>query len=224
MNKKVEKIKEIIKEELNDCSAHDFDHVMRVYNMALKLAEGEEVDIEVIEAAALLHDIGGKKEIDDNTGKTDHALESAKMAEPILKRLGYSENKILHIKDCIITHRYRTDNKPKTIEAKIVFDADKLDTVGAIGIARSFVWIGKNKAHIYKKVDINAYAKENMGGKINGRIIDKTKHSTQINWETKDKHILDYLYTDKAKQIAKERKIFYENFLIRLEKEINGEI
>jgi len=200
------------------------DHVMRVYNLALYLAENEDVDLDVIKAAALLHDIGGKKEVDDPTGKTDHAIESAKMAEPILNNLGYSKDKIKHIQDCIISHRYRTENKPQTKEAKTVFDADKLETVGAIGIARAFVWVGRNNANIYKKADIIEYAKENLGGKINGRIQDKTKHSPQINWETKDKHILNYLYTEKAKQVAKDRMVFSENFFKRLENEINGKM
>jgi len=224
MDEKIEKIKEMVSKELAFCSAHNFDHVMRVYNLALHLAENEDVDLDVIKAAALLHDIGGKKEVDDPTGKTDHAIESAKMAEPILNNLGYSKDKIKHIQDCIISHRYRTENKPQTKEAKTVFDADKLETVGAIGIARAFVWVGRNNANIYKKADIIEYAKENLGGKINGRIQDKTKHSPQINWETKDKHILNYLYTEKAKQVAKDRMIFSENFFKRLENEINGKM
>lgn len=224
MDERIEKIKKIVEKEFAFCSAHNFDHVMRVYNLALHLAENEEVDLDVIEAAALLHDIGGKKEVDDPTGKTDHAIESSKMAEPILNNLGYSKDKIKHIQDCIISHRYRTENKPQTKEAKIVFDADKLETVGAIGIARAFVWVGRNNAHIYKNADIDEYAKKNLGGKINGRIQDKTKHSPQINWETKDKYILNYLYTEKAKQVAKERMIFSENFFKRLENEINGKM
>ncbi len=224
MDEKIEKIKEIVKKELAFCSAHNFDHVMRVYNLALHLAENENVDLDVIKVAVLLHDIGGKKEVDDPTGKTDHAIESAKMAEPILNNLGYSKEKIEHIQDCIISHRYRTENKPQTQEAKIVFDADKLETVGAIGIARAFVWVGRNNAHLYKKIDINEYARENLGGKINGRIQDKIKHSPQINWETKDKHILNYLYTKKAKQVAKDRMIFSEKFFKRLENEINGKM
>ncbi|MCK9379165.1 MAG: HD domain-containing protein [Candidatus Moranbacteria bacterium] len=220
----IEKIKEIVKKELAFCSAHNFEHVMRVYNMAVRLAENEDVDIEVVKMASLLHDIGGAREINDPSGKTDHALESAKMAKPILEELGYSEDKIKHILDCIISHRYRTENKPKTKEAQIVFDADKLETVGAIGVARAFTWIGRNNANIYRKVDIEEYAKENLGGKINGRIQDKTKHSPQIQWETKDKFILDYLYTDKAQEIAKERMEFSKMFLERLEKEINNEL
>ncbi|MFH1551752.1 MAG: HD domain-containing protein [bacterium] len=224
MDKKIEKIIGFVKNKPYDCSAHNFDHVMRVYNLALHLAKYEDVDLDVIKAAALLHDIGGKKEVEDPTGKTDHAIESAKMAEPILNNLGYPKDKIIHIQDCIISHRYRTRNKPQTKEAEIIFDADKLETVGAIGIARSFVWTGRNNAYIYKKVNIDEYSKENLGGKINGRIQDKTKHSPQINWETKDKHILNFLYTEKAKQVAKDRMIFSENFFKRLENEINGKV
>lgn len=220
----IEKIKEIAKSLMVSCSAHNFDHIMRVYNLALTLAKDEDADIEVIKIATLLHDIGGKKEIEDPTGKTDHAIESAKMAKSILEDLGYSKDKIKHIQDCIISHRYRTGNKPKTKEAEIVFDADKLEIVGAIGIARAFAWVGKNNANLYRKVDIEEYAEENMGGKINGRIQDKTKHSPQINWETKDKHIMQFLHTDKAKEIAKDRMDFSKNFLDRLEREIEGEI
>jgi uncharacterized protein len=54
------------------------------------------------------------------------------MAKPILEKLNYTKDQIKHIQNCIISHRYRTDNKPETLEAKIVFDADKLETVGAI--------------------------------------------------------------------------------------------
>ncbi|MCP6718312.1 MAG: HD domain-containing protein [Patescibacteria group bacterium] len=221
---KLEQIKQFAEKYLQEekCSAHNMDHVMRVYANALKLAENEDVDLEVIKIAVLLHDIGGIKERKDKSGNTDHAIESAKLAEPFLKELGYSKDKINHIKGCIISHRYRTQNKPKTLEAKIVFDADKLDTAGAIGIARAFVWVGKNNAHIYKKVDIEEYAKENLGGRLNGRIQDRTKHSPQLNWETKDKHIVDYLYTNKAKEIAKKRLEFSKIFFSKLEKEIQG--
>lgn len=221
MNERIEKIKELVKKELQFCSAHNFDHVTRVYNLALLLAKDEDVDLDVIKAAALLHDIWGKKEVDDPTWKTDHAIESAKMAEPILEELNYTKDQIKHIQNCIISHRYRTDNKPETLEAKIVFDADKLETVGAIWIARAFVWVWRNNAHIFRKVNIDEYAKENLWGKINWRIQDKTKHSPQINWETKDKYILDYLHTDKAKEIAKERIKFYKDFFERLENEID---
>ena len=97
--------------------------------------------------------------------------------------------------------------------------------MGAIGIARAFVWTGKNKANIYKKVDdIEEYARENLGGSIKGRIQDKTKHSPQIGWETKGKYIMNILHTEAAKEIAEERRKFSIEFFDRLEKEINGEL
>jgi uncharacterized protein len=175
MNQKFQKIKAIVEKELS-CSAHSMDHVMRVYNLALYLAKNTDVDLEVLQASALLHDIARVKEDNDHTGKTDHAILGAKLSVPILKDLDFSNDQIKHIQNCIISHRYRTGNEPKTIEAKILFDADKLDTFGAIGIARSFVWVGRNNAKIYTDTDINGYIDENLGGKINGRIQDKTKH------------------------------------------------
>ncbi len=223
MNLKFQKIKEIVEKELS-CSAHNMDHVMRVYNLSLHLAENEDVDLDVLKASALLHDIARAKEDNDPTGKTDHAILGSEMAAPILKELDFTEEQIKHIQDCIISHRYRTGNELKTKEAQILFDADKLDAVGAIGIARSFVWVGRNNAKIYTDIDIEKYIDENLGGKINGRIQDKTKHSPQIEFETKLKFLITKLQTKKAKEICKERIEFYKSFLDRLNKEINGEL
>ncbi|MFA5886973.1 MAG: HD domain-containing protein [Patescibacteria group bacterium] len=227
MDEKFEKIKQLAMAELKDCSAHDLDHVLRVYNLALIIAENETgVDLEILQAAVLLHDIGGAQEANDPTGATDHAVVGQEMAKPILEKLNFSPDQIAHIQDCILSHRYRTDNKPKTIEAKILFDADKLDAIGAIGVARGYAWMGKNKAKIYKTVaSLEEYAQDNLvGGKFNGRIKDRSKHSVQIQWELKEKHLLEKLYTATAKKIGAERIVYEEQFLVRLEKEIKGEI
>ncbi|MBU4332300.1 HD domain-containing protein [Patescibacteria group bacterium] len=223
MDQKFQKIKEIVKKELS-CSAHDIDHIMRVYNLCLRLAKNQDIDLDVLKAAALLHDIARVKEDDDPSGNTDHAILSSEMAVPILQELEFSGNRIKHIQDCIVSHRYRTGSEPKTEEAKILFDADKLDVVGAIGLARSFVWVGRNDAKIYQKVDIKEYIQDNLGGKINGRIQDKTKHSPQIEFETKWKFLIDKLHTEQAKKICRERITFLKDFLERLEKEIYGEL
>jgi len=225
-SKRIREIEKFI-EKTMVCPGHNIDHVLRVYNLCLELAKGEKIDHEVLQAATLLHDIGGAKESADKTGKTDHAIESSKMAESLLKKLGFSDDKIKHIQDCIISHRYKTDNKPKTLEAKLLFDADKLDALGAIGVARAFVWIGKNNAHIYRKVDdIDSYLKDNFTKKVNGRIKgdSRSKHSPQIEYEIKIKHIIKRLNTNKAKKVAKERLKFFKDFLNRLEKEVKGKI
>jgi uncharacterized protein len=223
MDERFKKIKEAVEKELS-CSAHNMDHVMRVYNLCLHLAEKENVELDVLQAAALLHDIARVKEDNDQTGNTDHAILGSKMASPILKELGFSEEKIKHIQKCIVSHRYRTGNIPQTKEAQILFDADKLDTLGAIGVARSFVWVGRNNAKIYTNTDIEEYIKDNLNGKMNGRIQDKTKHSPQIEFETKLKFLMTKLHTEKAKEVCKERLEFFKVFLGRLEKEINGEL
>ena len=199
MEKIFQNIKQLVERELS-CSAHDMEHTLRVYNLCLKLSEGENVDLDVLKASALLHDIGRVNEDNDSTGKTDHALLSAEMAEEILNEINFPFSKIQHVKDCIVSHRYRTGITPETIEAKILFDADKLDTLGAIGVARCYVWVGRNNAKIYRKMNPEEYAKENLGGTIKGRIKDKTKHSPQIEYETKIKHLVDKLHTSKAKE------------------------
>lgn len=224
MKPKIRKIKEIACKKLNSCSAHEIDHVTRVCNICLHLAKGENVNLEVLQAAALLHDIGGLKEINDPSGKTDHAVVGAEIAGPILKKVGFSEKEIEHIQGCIRSHRYKTENKPQTKEAQILFDADKIDTLGALGIARAYVWIGRNRGRIYARPNIKKYIKGNMDGKINGRIKDKTKHSPQIEFEVKYKFLKDKLYTKKAKKVAQERTKFMKSFLDRLEKEIKGKL
>ncbi|MFZ2310853.1 MAG: HD domain-containing protein [Patescibacteria group bacterium] len=229
MNEKFQKIKDIVEQELNQekDSTHDMDHIMRVYNLAMTIAKTEpNVNLDILQAAVLLHDIGGAKENGDPSGQTDHAVVGAMMAKPILESFDFSDGDIKHVQACILSHRYRTNYKPETIEAKIVHDADKLDAAGAIGLARAFSWIGKHHAKIYKKVDsIEDYAKSNLTeGKINGRIMDKSKHSVHINYETKEKFLVDNLYTETAKKIGQERMTYFKDFLDRMDREVNGEI
>ncbi len=230
MEQKFQKIKEIVEKELS-CSAHSMDHVMRVYNLCLHLTENEDIDLNILKAAALLHDIARVKEDNDPSGKIDHAILSAEMAIPILQKSGFSEKEIKDIQHCIISHRYRTGNKPKTKEAKILFDADKLDGLGAIGIIRTFVWANTHNAENYTKSkfllsynNIEEYVKDNLGGKINGRLREKAKHGPYLEFETKLKFVINKLYTKKAKVIAKERTRFLKDFLERLDKEIKGEL
>ena len=208
------------------CSAHNKDHVDRVYNLALRISEGVDVDMDVIRAAALLHDIARVKEDNDPSGKTDHAIVGAEMAKVILEELNFPKSKINHVCDCILSHRKRGDTLPQTLEAKILFDSDKLDIIGAIGIARAFIWAGRNGSRMhYIPKDMNEYAKDNLeNGKISGRIKDKTKHSPQIEYETVWKHVGEKLHTEKAKQIAEERSKFVRDFLDRMDREIKGEL
>lgn len=223
MEKIFKKIQNAAEKEMS-CTAHGIDHVLRVYNLALHLAENEDVDLDVLKAAVLLHDIARAKEDSDSTGRTDHALLGAELCVPILKKVDFPNEKISRVQECIASHRSRSENDQKTIEAKILFDADKLDGLGAIGMARAFIWVGENGAQMYRDIDAETYAKENLGGKLNGRIRDKTRHSPQLEYKTRTIFIIEKLHTAQAKKIGKERLAYLENFLKRLEREIKGEL
>ncbi len=216
MDIKHKKIREIVEKELS-CSAHNLDHVLRVYNLCMFLSKYEKnVDLEVLIPAVLLHDIARVKESKDKTGEIDHAILGSEMAEEILRNLEYEEDKIEKIKHCIITHRFRTDNRPKTIEAKILFDADKLDALGSSGIARCFMLAGQfgQSLSVKKQVDTNT--------SDNGRLKDVSKHSPFIEYEVKFKKIPEKLHTKKAKEIGIERLKFMDDFFKRLDLEIEG--
>lgn len=214
-----------MKKELSS-SHHDIEHIERVYNLCLHLAKYEsDVDLEILKTAALLHDIARFKEFQDKTGKIEHAALGAEMAEEVLKTLGYSKEKIEQVKHCIIVHRYRRNRKPKTVEAMILFDADKLDALGAVGVARAFMMAGHYNQKIYSNVSIAEYLRDNvLGGKPEGGLKDVSKHTPNIEYELKLKNIPERLYTPKAKAIAKERLQFMENFFERLKTEISGEL
>jgi len=106
----------------------------------LHLAKYESsIDLNVLKTAVLLHDIARVKEFNDKTGSVDHPVLRAETTDGILRTLGYSKKKTAHVKHCIVAHHFRGKAKPKTEEAKILFAADKLDVLGAIGVARSFM-------------------------------------------------------------------------------------
>jgi uncharacterized protein len=145
------------------------------------------------------------------------------MSKSILKRLSFSEEKIRKIQDCIISHRFKTNNRPQSIEAKILFDADKLDSLGAIMIMRAGMWIGRNNASVFPKMKLKDYIKKNLvGGKINGRIKDNRLHSLYYEYELKNKKLPKIMQTKIGKSIALERLEFNRLFLERLKKEAEG--
>jgi len=217
---KHKRIIEIVKDKLT-CSAHNLDHVFRVYNLCLLISKDEkDVDLEVLIPAALLHDIARVEESEDKTGNTDHAVLGSEIAQDILRKLGYEEEKIDKIKHCIIAHRFRTGSKPNSIEAKILFDSDKLDVIGASGIARTFMLAGQFGQRLTVNESLNDYLIANTAH--NGRLKDVSKHSPFIEYEVKFKKIPDKLYTQKAKQIGVKRLEFMGAYFERLRQEIEG--
>ena len=129
-------------------SAHDMQHVRRVLNNAIEIAKDEEdVNMDVLLAAALLHDVGRADELTD--AAADHALTGSERAWQLLLSMDFPADFAEHVRQCIRTHRFRRNDPPATIEARILFDADKLDVCGAIGIARTLMYSGEHHRPIY---------------------------------------------------------------------------
>ncbi len=204
-----EKLIDVVNREIS-CNSHSIEHIMRVHKLCLKIAEKEEnVDLEVLEVAALLHDIGREKENEDVTGKVDHAIEGAKMAEKILKEMNYS--KIDQVVHCILSHRKRTEIKPKTIEAQILFDADKIDCIGAVGIARSFMFGGQHGQKLTLDFEIPE----------NNYVVDVSKHNSILEYDIALKNLSDKLYTKTGKKIGKKRQKIVDDYFEKLKEELS---
>lgn len=198
-------------EGINPC--HDFTHTERVYNLALQLAELEDdVDLDIIKISALLHDIA-RKEQDESKGKICHAKRGAEIAEEILKEFEIEKEIIKQIAHCIKTHRFRKGNIPESKEAMILYDADKLDSIGGIGILRASSFAGFNEAVVHNPdVEVN---KENCYTKEN---------SAYHEYLFKLKKIKDKMLTQSGKKLAEGRHKFMEDFFDRVNKEVRGEI
>ena len=215
---------QIVEKELSNGGAHTLDHIQRVWRTAMLIAsEEKDIDLDVLKTAVLLHDIARAKEDTDKTGKTDHALLGAEIAGEILKQMQYPEETIRKVQHCIQTHRFRSEREPVSIEAKILYDADKVDSMGAIGVARFYMIAGELREQLYSFVPVDQYTAENIvGGKANGRIKEISKHTPNLEFE-KMKHIPQKLHTAKAREIAGERVKYMAEFFDRLRSEIVGE-
>ncbi len=213
-------IERILENKLG-CSAHKLDHIYRVYDLCVLIGECESgVDMDVLLPAALLHDIARSEESEDLTGNVDHAMLGGEMAEELLFGLGYESERIRKIRHCIESHRYRTDRKPESIEAKVLFDADKLDILGAIGISRAFMIAGQYGQNLFEDGNVDDYIGENTAS--NGRLKDVRKHSPILEYELKLKQIPEKLYTSRGRAIAMGRLRFMKDFFDTLRLEVKG--
>ncbi len=141
-----ERLESHMRSQMND-SAHDTEHVYRVLYAALDIAAHEDgVDYGVLIAACLLHDIGRQEQYE--TGVC-HAAAGAEKAHRFLTEQGFGQAFAKQVAACIRTHRYRGGSRPESLEAKILYDADKLDVTGAIGIARTLLYQGQVGEPLY---------------------------------------------------------------------------
>ncbi len=194
----------------DDYSGHDYYHSIRVYKLAISICKEESADLEIVELAALLHDVDDYKLFGDNRGTCTNA-------EAFLKENNVSEEKINAICEIISTLSFKgTDTQiPQSKEGKIVQDADRLDAIGAIGIARVFAYGGsKNRAmHI---------PSEKPRCNMNFQEYSTAKGTSINHFYEKLLKLRDLMNTETAKKMAENRHKYMENFLTEFYNEWDG--
>ena len=197
-------------------SAHDFEHVLRVLNLALKIGEAEGADLAIVHAAALLHDSRGATGGQDGNSRMGHHMASAQFAGEVLSRAGWEADRVEAVQHAIRAHRFRHDGEqPKTIEAMCVFDADKLDVLGAVGVARTIAF-GCHSGQSF-------YAEPSRQFRETGKLMEGEVYSTYHEYLFKLRHIKDRLYTRTGRQLASQRDEFLHRFFEQLRAECRGE-
>jgi uncharacterized protein len=204
-----DKIKRKVKRMLaSRDTAHDFYHIMRVYKIAKLIGQREGSNMEILLPAVLLHDLVVYPKGSDKSSKSSDV--SADLAENILQSYNYPQDKINQICDCIRAHSYSKRLIPRSLEGKILQDADRLDALGAIGIARTFSIGGSENRKIYN-ADDPFYRSD--------RDLDDMQW-TLDHFQTKLLKLEDSMHTKTAKKIAQERTRFMLLFIRQLQKEI----
>lgn len=200
----------------NAHSSHDWSHVQRVLQMCMVIGEKEGANLRILKLAALLHDIARHEE-DLSKGQICHGQRGAELAEEILRQYGIDEEIIRKVTHCILSHRFRNRKLAATKEAKVLFDADNLDAVGAIGIARSFAFAGEN--------NLKLYTKEHLAlKKAPAAFIDYNKHTPVMEFKSKLLRVKEVMQTKTGRDITEKRHNFMLEFLKRFEKEIQGHL
>lgn len=182
-------------------SAHDQEHIYRVLYNALDIAQTEErVDYDILICACLLHDIGRKEQFENPS--LCHAEVGGQKAYRFLIEHSFSEDFALRVRDCIQSHRFRKNNPPQTIEAKILFDADKIDASGATGIARTLIYKGQVSESLYSLLP---------DGQVSSGEQD-TQPSFFQEYKYKLEKLYDHFYTKRGREIALQRQAAAQAF------------
>lgn len=211
------KYRELIKLTQDNDEAHDLAHFQRVTKYALEIGRVEKADLEVLEAAGMLHDIARGLE---TTGKIeDHLPEGAKISGEILFQINFSKDKIDAVAYCVSVHQRRAGIEPKTLESKIIQDADLVDTYGLIYAARSILW-GVQSEKYKRPLFIDEHIED----------FDKSRDKNRSTIHYLYYRLIDSFYspdtlhTETARKMAKQKMSLLKDFVDNFIKEWRGEI
>lgn len=202
-------LEQMVDDAARQDSAHDLSHVRRVVHNALALAEVEEADLAVVLPAAWLHDCVIVPK--DSSLRSQASRMAAETAVTFLQSQAYPAQHLDAIAHAIAAHSFSAQIPPQTIEAKVVQDADRLDAIGAVGIARAFIVGGKLGRPIYDEVDPFCQERE-----------PDDFAATVDHFYTKLFKLADTMQTEAGRHEAQIRTQFMHDYLARLGRELPG--
>jgi uncharacterized protein len=209
-------------------AAHDFDHVLRVTRMAVRIAAAEGADVAVVRLAALLHDAptpgaqtsssalsSEQTETSALQVRASHHLAAAAFAGQLLHKRGLETERVANVVHCIAAHRFRDRTvTPSTLEARCLYDADKLDSIGAIGVSRAFAYGGSHGSRLWSEPWRDAPPDD---AKPQG-----SDYTPVHEFVYKLQRLQGTLYTATARTVAAQRHQFMHLFYDQLDAEMQG--
>lgn len=201
----------LLKHDDGSDGSHDLHHARRVLLNAKEIAkrEPDSADERQLTAAAYLHDLVNVSK--DSPQRSQASRLSAEAAGPILEKLGFVEQEIAAIQHSITAHSFSASIQPKTLEAKILQDADRMESVGALGIARTFYTAGKMASGLFHGDDPFA----------EGRALDDARYAVD-HFRAKLLGLCETMQTAAGKMVAEERTVFMREYLDQLADEIGA--
>ena len=215
----LELARQFMLDEGSEDAAHDYDHLVRVIALADKIQASEGGNLPTIWAAVALHDIG--QEHERRLGG-DHALIGATLAAELLKDTPFPQEYIPAVQQAIQEHRMTGGIIPQTLEGRILYDADKLDILGAIGIGRLYCITGRYNQKVYAPIPDDI--EEPIDPQIIRILRRRPDYSPSLEFQLLFANLPERMTTKTGRELARERFAFMQEFFTRLRQEVEGEL
>src|SRR6266581_3845097 len=215
----LELARQFMSDEGSEDAAHDYDHIVRVMSLADRIQASEGGDLPTIWAAVALHDIGQERE---RRHGGDHALIGAELAAELLNDTRFPQHSIPAVQQAIREHRMTGGVTPQTLEGRILYDADKIDCLGAIGIGRLYCITGRYNQKIYAPLPEDVV--EPVDPLLIRTLRRRPDYSPSIEFQLLFGNLLERMTTETGRMLARERFTYMQEFFTRLRQEVEGEL